>query len=106
MEKTHTYPTIPSDDQPDRSAAHNNLADTYWYNGWVRLTKGTTDGHTYIQLPPLQRLPTEWSSDQYPMLLTYCFCRLGCHGRVLPCLRLAARPAHVHEDAAVQRRLC
>lgn len=40
MEKTHTYPTIPSDDQPDRSAAHNNLADTYWYNGWVRLTKG------------------------------------------------------------------
>lgn len=40
MEKTHTYLTIPSDDQPDRSAAHNNLADTYWYNGWVRLTKG------------------------------------------------------------------
>lgn len=41
MEKTqtHTYPTIPSDDQPDRSAAHKNLARTYRYNGRYAFTK-------------------------------------------------------------------
>lgn len=65
MEKTHTYPTIPSDDQPDRSAAHNKPG-RYLLVQWLgQIHKGITEGHTYVQLPPL-RLPTGWSSDQYP----------------------------------------
>lgn len=39
-------PFLPSDDQPDRSAAHKNLVQ------WLgQIHKETTEGHTHIQLP-------------------------------------------------------
>lgn len=79
MEKTHTYPTIPSDDQPDRSAAHNNLADTYWYTGQVRLTEGPQTVTPTLSLR-IATFTSRMVKRPIPMLLTCCFCRLGCHG--------------------------
>lgn len=96
-QRTHTYHLTINRTVPQSTRT--------WYNGWVRFTQRpqrvtpTFSSHIATFTNSMVERPI-------PMLLTCCFCRLGCHGRVLPCLRLAARSVDVHEYAAVQQRLC